>query len=200
MTIISNIIPTQAFPGSFQCPDSIIYIPRIADGVLWHTHSASISNPSFSLHDQAQIHLLRLLNALLTRGAVQPESDKREPSENGDPDTANPHPRTADLETPRVFVVSKVPDSHLPFLVDVGDERTTVVDAEVKDTVLVGSLESGTEDGSICSLSDRGEVETLERRQHAKLKLDVVLGGGVEGSEVVVHVLGDLDLEVLQSS
>lgn len=44
-----------------------------------------------------------------------------------------------------------------------------------------------------------GEVQALEGRKHAELKLDVVLGGGDEGSEVVVGVLGDLDLEVLCS-
>jgi predicted fused transcriptional regulator/phosphomethylpyrimidine kinase len=48
-------------------------------------------------------------------------------------------------------------------------------------------------------LCDRGEVQALEGRKHAELKLDVVLGGGDEGSEVVVGVLGDLDLEVLCS-
>jgi hypothetical protein len=95
--------------------------------------------------------------------------------------------------------VRKVPDGHLPLLVDVGDEGAAIVDAEVENSVLVGCPECDAENGCIRGLCDRGEVQALEGRKHAELKLDVVLGGGDEGSEVVVGVLGDLDLEVLCS-
>jgi predicted fused transcriptional regulator/phosphomethylpyrimidine kinase len=46
-------------------------------------------------------------------------------------------------------------------------------------------------------LCDRREIQALEGGEHAELKLNVVLGRGDEGSEVVVRVFRDLDLEVL---
>ena len=91
----------------------------------------------------------------------------------------------------------KVADSNLALLIDVGEEWAAVVDAEVEDAVLVRCAECDAEDGRVRGLRDRGEVEALEGREHAKLELDVVGGGWHEGLEVVVGVLGDLDLEVL---
>jgi predicted fused transcriptional regulator/phosphomethylpyrimidine kinase len=46
-------------------------------------------------------------------------------------------------------------------------------------------------------LCDRREIQALEGGEHAELKLNVVLGRGDEGSEVVVRVFRDFDLEVL---
>jgi hypothetical protein len=142
--------------------------------------------------------LLRLLHTPLRRRTIQPQRHKRQPPSNRDPNTANPHPRTANLPTPRPLIVGKVADSDLALLVDVGEERTAVVDAEVEDAVLVGRLEGDAENGGVCGLRDGGEVEALEGGEHAELELDVVGGGGDEGLEVIVGVFGDFDLEVLE--
>ena len=93
--------------------------------------------------------------------------------------------------------MGKVPDCDLPLLIDVCNEGSAVVDAEVEDTMLIGSLESDAEDGGVGGLRDGGEIEAVERRQHAELELDVVVRGGDKGHEAVVGPLGDLDLEVL---
>jgi len=93
--------------------------------------------------------------------------------------------------------VRKVPDGDLPLFVDVGDKWAAVVDAEVENAVLIGCPERDAEDGCVRGLCDRREIQALEGREHAELKLDVVFGRGDKGSEVVVGVFGDLDLEVL---
>ena len=93
--------------------------------------------------------------------------------------------------------MGKVPDGDLPLLVDVGDKGAAVVDAEVENAVLIGCPECDTEDCCVCGLCDWREVQALEGREHAELKLDVILGRGDEGSEMVVRVFGDFDLEVL---
>lgn len=132
--------------------------------MFWLQYGATTANPSFLQPlPPNKIHLLRLLGALLGRRTVQPDSNKCEPSKNGNPDTANPHPRTANLETPWVFIVCKVPDGDLSLLVNVGDEWTAVVNTEVENSVLVRCLESGTEDGSVFCLSNWGQIEAVER-------------------------------------
>lgn len=93
--------------------------------------------------------------------------------------------------------MGKVPDCDLPLLIDVCDERSAVVDAEVEDTVLIGGLESDTENGGVGGLSDGGEVQAVEGRKHAEFELDVVIRGGNEGNEVVVVPFRDLNLVVL---
>ena len=91
----------------------------------------------------------------------------------------------------------KVAHRDLALLVDVGEERAAVVDAEVEDAVLVGRAEGDAEDGRVCGLRDGGQVQALEGREHAEFELDVVGRGRGEGREVVVCVFGDFDLEVL---
>lgn len=135
------------------------------------------------------IRLLCLLHALLSRCAVQPHSDECQPSSDCDPDTTNPDPGTADLPTPWPLVVGKMPDCDLPLFIDVRDERSAIVDTEVEDAVLIGGLEGSAEDGGVCGTRDGGEVEAVEGRQHAELKLDVVVRIGNEGSQVVVGPL-----------
>lgn len=90
-----------------------------------------------------------------------------------------------------------MPDCDLPLLIDVCDEGATVVDAEVEDTVLIGGLEGDAEDGGVRSLRDWRKVETVERRQHAELELDVVVCLRNEGRKVILLPFGDLHLEVL---
>ena len=58
--------------------------------------------------------------------------------------------------------MGKVSDCDLPLFIDVCNERSAIVDAEVENTVLIGGLESSTEDGGVCGLRDRGEVKAVE--------------------------------------
>lgn len=99
---------------------------------------------------------LRLLDAFLSGRAVKPNRNKCNPSSNGDPDTTNPDPGTRDLPTSWPLIVRKVTDGNLSFLFNVGQERPAVVDAEVEDAVLIGSLERGTENSRVCGLRERG--------------------------------------------
>jgi hypothetical protein len=94
--------------------------------------------------------------------------------------------------------VRKVADGDLPLFVNVGKEGAAVVDAEVEDAVLIGCLEADAEDGCVCGLCNGGKVQALEWGEHAKFELDVVVRRGDEGSEVVLCVFGDFDLEVLR--
>jgi hypothetical protein len=150
----------------------------------------------FSSH-LAIFHLLRLLHTLLRRLTIQPQRHKRQPTGHRNPDPPNPHPRAANLPTPRPLVVRKVANGNLSLLVDVREEGAAVVDAEVEDAVLIGGFEGDAKDGGVGGLADGREVEALEGREHAEFELDVVAGGGDEGLEVVVGVFGDFDLEVL---
>lgn len=88
--------------------------------------------------------------------------------------------------------------SNLPLLIDVGEEGAAVVDAEVEDAVLIWGLECDAKDGGVRGLANWGEIEALEWREHAELELNLVVGRWDKGREVIVGVLGDLDLEMLQ--
>lgn len=143
------------------------------------------------------VSLLCLLDSLVTGRAVQPERHKCQPAQYGNPDTADPDPSAANLETPRVFIVRKVSNSDLSLLIDVGDKGAAVVDAEVEDSMLVGRPEGDTKDGRVCGPCDGSQVEALERREHAELELDVIVLDGLERNKAVVFVFGDFDLEVL---
>ena len=158
---------------------------------------ASIKASVLQIVQSIAVPLLCLLDSLVARGAVQPERHKRQPTQYCNPDTANPDPRTANLETPWVLVVRKVPHSNLSLLINGGDEGAAVVDAEVEDSVLVGCSKPNTKDSRIRGLRNRREIEALEGREHAEFELDVVLFGGLEGNKAVVFVFGDFDLEVL---
>jgi len=122
------------------------------------------------------LNLLRLLplRLLISRLTPQPNPHKAHPPNNGHPNARNPRPTCTDLPTARPFIVGKVPYSDLSLDVNVREERALVVDAEGEDAVLVGELEGGAEDGAVCSLGDRGEVEAVEGRKHGELKLEGV--------------------------
>lgn len=93
--------------------------------------------------------------------------------------------------------MSKVPDRNLSLLIHICEERTAVVDAEVKDAVLVGSTERYAKNGRIRGLGDRREIEAVEGREHAEFELEGIVLSGDEGREMIVFVLGDFDLESL---
>lgn len=97
---------------------------------------------------------MRLLGLGLIRFAVEPDGDKNQPASGCDADTSDPGVGTADDETARPLVVSKVTDGDGALLVDVAKERTLVIDNEVEDTVLVGHGEAGFEDGAVGSRRD----------------------------------------------
>lgn len=131
---------------------------------------------------------MRLLSpALLDRFTPQPDRDERNPGSGRSPDAQNPYPRAADGPTPRPLVVRKVSDTDFPLLIDVCEERTLVVDAEIEDTVLVGELEGGGVDGAVRGLRHRPERETVEGRQHGELELYCVGGWGCVGCEMVIR-------------
>ena len=93
--------------------------------------------------------------------------------------------------------MGKVPDCDLPFLINVRNKRSAVVDAEVEDTVLIGGLERNAKDSGVGSLRYGRKVEAVEGGKHAELELDVVICGGDERNQLVVGVLRDLNLVVL---
>lgn len=96
--------------------------------------------------------------------------------------------------------MGKVAHRHLTLLVEGGEEGALVVDAEVEDAVLVGQAEVGGEDGRVGVRGrrrERRQREAVEGRQHREFELQLVAGRGQEGLEVVLGVLGDLDLEGL---
>jgi hypothetical protein len=117
-------------------------------------------------------HLLRLLSLGLIRLAVEPDSDEDQPASGCNANTSDPGVCTADDETARPLIVSKVADSDGALFVDVAEERTLVVDDEVEDTVLIGHGEAGLEDGAVGRWLDGVQSHTMEGRQHAELELE----------------------------
>lgn len=101
---------------------------------------------------------MRLFGRAPDRRAIQPNDDKGGPSSHGDPDAANPYPRTANLPTSRPLVVGKVANSHLSLIVNVGEEGTAVVDTEVEDAVLVGGFEGDAKNGGVCGLANGRKI------------------------------------------
>ena len=53
-------------------------------------------------------------------------------------------------------------DRDFPFNVNVGEERSFVVNAECEDPMLVGQLEGGAIDGAVDESRDRLEVQAVE--------------------------------------
>lgn len=141
---------------------------------------------------------LRLLDARRTRRLrVEPYHHKRNESTNDRPQPSNPGPASANPPAARILIVSKVADSHLVLLLDVGEEGALVVDAEGEDAVLIGHSEMGAENGAVFSPARRSEIQPVEGRQHGEFQLQFVTGGNLEWNEPVTVVLGDFDMESL---
>lgn len=132
---------------------------------------------------------MRLLSLGLIRLAVEPDGDKDQPASGCDTDTSDPGVSTADNETARPLVVSKVADGDGALLVDVAKERTLVVDNEIEDTVLIGHSEAGAEDGAVGGRRDGLQGQTVEGRQHAEFKLKRISSSRKEGNPTVTIVL-----------
>lgn len=144
------------------------------------------------------ITLLSLLKLVCHRRRVKPDDNERQESSNHRPKTSNPNPAAGDNPTTGIFIVSEVADGDLVLLLDGGEERTLVVDAEREDTVLIGGHELSTEDGASISAADRLEGQTVEGREHSELELELVIAGNLEWHPLVVDILRDLDAVDLQ--
>jgi hypothetical protein len=129
--------------------------------------------------------LLRLLGLGLIRLAVKPDSNENQPASGRNANAGDPRVGTADDETARPLIVSKVA------------ERTLVVDNEVEDTMLIGHGEAGLEDSAIGSWLDCVQSHTVEGRQHAELELERISGSRKEGDPTVTIVLGHFNREML---
>ena len=142
--------------------------------------------------------LLRLLGLGLIRLAVKPDSNENQPASGRNANAGDPRVGTADDETARPLIVSKVAYSDGALLVNVAEERTLVVDDEVEDTMLIGHGEAGLEDSAIGSWLDCVQSHTVEGRQHAELELERIYGSRKEGNPTVTVVLGHFNREVLR--
>lgn len=94
-----------------------------------------------------------------------------------------------------VLVVCDVADSHRALLLDVGQERPLVVGHESEDTVVVGNRESDTVDTFFLGRGTllRLELQTVERREHAELELQLILFRDLEVPPAVPDPLGERD-------
>ncbi len=82
--------------------------------------------------------------------------------------------------------MGEMPHRHFSLNVNVGQERTLVVDPKGKDAVLVRESEAGAEYGAICGLGDGFKVEAMKRGQHGEFKLKSVRGWDGQWGEVIV--------------
>lgn len=127
---------------------------------------------------------------------IQPEPQENQPPHHRRPHARDPDICAADRETPRVFIMCHVSHGHRPLLVDVGEEGSLVVDAEVEDAVLVWKGERGGVESRVGSGEGgrRVQGETVERREHGAFELDGVGWGRGEWGEVVALPFGELDI------
>lgn len=89
------------------------------------------------LHDEVSLLLFILGLGGLGRGAIEPEGDEGDPCNDCGYKAAEPDPGSRDGVASGPFVVGKVPQRDLDFLVNVGEVGALVVCAEGKDAVLV---------------------------------------------------------------
>lgn len=89
-------------------------------------------------------------------------------------------------------------DRYFPLYVHAGEERSLIVDAERKDTMLIWKLEGAAEDSAVRCLRYRHKFKTMIGREHGKFKLQSVRGINLERTEMIVRILRDLDVEGLR--
>lgn len=65
----------------------------------------------------------------------------------------------------------KVSQGNSPLLINIGDERTLVVDTEGEDSVLVGGTESGGVNLGLSGGGGRSEGETVVGVEHGEFEL-----------------------------
>ena len=189
--------------STLSIPWNLTTLRLAAEGVVPFTRILTLSvawssDRSDCFTGDSPCFLLGLLGRAFRGRTIQPHGNKSQPAKHCDPDAANPHPCSTDLPTPWPFIVREVSNRNLPLLIDVGKEGTTIVDSEVENAVLVGSLECNTKDCCVGSLRYRREIETVKRREHAKLELNIVVGRENKGCEMIVYILGNFNLELLR--
>lgn len=146
---------------------------------------------------QFNTDLLRFLYLISSRGRVKPDEDESQESSNHRPQTGDPDPAGADGPTARVLIVRKVAHGDLVLLLDVGEERPLVVDAEGEDAVLVRRHELSAEHGAGLRAAGGLKSQAVEGREHEEFQLELILAGDFKGNPLVVGVLGHLNVEDL---
>lgn len=86
--------------------------------------------------------------------------------------------------------MGKVTHGDSVLLLDVVKEGSLVVDLEVEDAVLIRQLEVGAVRRALLRANCGLQRQTVERRKHAELKLQIVPGWYLEGGPVIPLVLG----------
>ena len=143
------------------------------------------------------ILLHKLLQPLVgdrVRLTIKPDDDESHKAGNNRPQTCNPNPATADLPAARVLIVREVADGDFVPFVDVGEERTLVVDVEGEDPVLVRKSERGAVDCAVLGAGSRLERKTVVRGEHGELNLDGVVWFNLEWNIVAAGVLGQFNV------
>ena len=90
--------------------------------------------------------------------------------------------------------MSEVADGNLMLLLDSGEERPLVIDAEGEDAVLIGGHKLSAEHSAGICTSDGLEGQTVEGGEHGELELKLVSARNLEWNPLVVDVLGNLNV------
>lgn len=96
--------------------------------------------------------------------------------------------------------MSEMTDSHLVFLLDVGEEGALVIYPEGEDSMLVRGHEACAVHCTVLSFVGRLQVQAMEGREHSELQLNSILGWYLEWHVTIVIVLGNLNTEDLQGN
>lgn len=93
----------------------------------------------------------------------------------------------------------KVADCDFALDINICEKRPFVVDFEGEYAVLVRGLEGGAEDGAVGGFRDGFKVEAVEGGEHGEFKLEGVRWGNGERIQSIERVLGELNVESLDS-
>ena len=94
----------------------------------------------------------------------------------------------------------KVAKGNFVLFVDVGEERTLVVDMEGEDTMLIRQSERGAVDCAVVGARRGCECKAVVRGKHGEFELNGVGRLNLKWGIVVVRVLGQLNAEGLINS
>jgi len=120
---------------------------------------------------------------------VEPYNHEKKESGNHRPETSDPDPSAADFPAAGVLVVCVMADSNFVLLFDIGEEGTLVVDAEGKDSMLIGDSEARAVHSAGFRSESWLECEAVKRREHGEFELQSILGGNIEGNVFVINIL-----------
>lgn len=91
----------------------------------------------------------------------------------------------------------KMAYSDLMLFFDIGQEWAVVVDAERENAVLIRCCKCCAKDSAVLSMRLGLEVQTMPRRQHAELELNVIVGRCLEWHPLVKLILRQFNIEGL---